>query len=140
MILSQTAEHALRAVLYVARHGEEHPVRVLDAARTLEIPRNYLSKILHLLARAGLLTSTRGKNGGFRLTRPAEQVSLWSVVQEFDQMPEQRRCLLGRPVCGERNACAAHDAWKKTAESVAAFFRDTSVADLLARASTDARI
>jgi cysteine desulfurase len=124
----------------VARHGDDQLVRVLDAASALDIPRNYLSKILHALARAGLLTSSRGKSGGFRLARPADQVTLWSVVQEFDRMPEQRRCLLGRPVCSDRTACAAHDAWKRTAESVAAFFRGTTVADLLKDVAADSRI
>ena len=55
-------------------------------------------------------------------------------------MPEQRRCILGRPLCNDRTACAAHQAWKKTAAGVAAFFRDTSVADLLERTGSGARI
>ena len=58
MILSQTAEHALRAVLYLAQR-EDELVRVGDIAEALSIPRNYLSKILHLLAREGVLASTR---------------------------------------------------------------------------------
>src|SRR5262245_18871088 len=133
MILSQTAEHALRAVLYVAHHADDGQVRVLDIASALRIPRNYLSKILHILARSGVLRSTRGKAGGFRLGRPAHQLSLWTVVQEFDRIPEERRCLLGRPVCSDRGGCAAHKTWKRTADYVAKFFRDTTIADLLER-------
>jgi Rrf2 family protein len=140
MVLSQTAEYALRAVLYVAREAGEQQVRVVDAAEALAIPQNYLSKILHLLARGGLLRSTRGKSGGFQLARPADQISLWSVVQEFDRMPIERRCLLGRPTCTDRTACAAHSSWKATAESLTLFFRRTSVADLLRNSGDNPRI
>ncbi|MBI4501747.1 MAG: Rrf2 family transcriptional regulator [Gemmatimonadetes bacterium] len=130
MILSQTAEHALRAVLYLAQH-EEELVRVGDIAEALRIPRNYLSKILHLLAREGVLASTRGKAGGFRLAVPAARLPLISVLEHFDRFDERRQCLLGRPTCNDRTACAAHSKWKGTAEQVAGFFRDTTVSDLL---------
>jgi Rrf2 family protein len=140
VILSQTAEHALRAVLYVARNADRRPVRVLDAAAALSIPRNYLSKILHMLARSGILESMRGRAGGFRLAVPADRLSLLLVIQEFDRMPEQRRCLLGWTLCSDRNACAVHHSWKATSERVARFFRTTTVADVLQGVKADSRI
>lgn len=140
MILSQTAEYALRAVLYLAQQAEDQLVRVGDIAQALRIPRNYLSKILHTLARAGVLASARGKTGGFRLAVSADRLSLLDVVQEFDRLEERRQCLLGRPVCSDRHACAAHDKWKKTADGVASFFRDTTVADLLQDSGAPARL
>jgi cysteine desulfurase len=135
MILSQTAAHALRAVFYVAQREDDHLVRVGDIAEALAIPRNYLSKILHQLARAGVLASARGKTGGFRLAIPADRLALIDIVQHFDRLEEQRQCLLGRPVCSDRRPCAAHERWKKTAESVAAFFRETTVASVLSSGS-----
>jgi Rrf2 family protein len=140
VILSLTAEHALRAVLYVARNAGEKPVRVPEAAAALSIPRNYLSKILHTLARSGILESMRGRAGGFRLAVPADRLSLLLVIQEFDRMPEQRRCLLGWAVCSDRNACAVHHSWKTTSESVARFFRTTTIAHILQGVKADSRI
>jgi Rrf2 family protein len=131
-MLSQTAEYALRAVLYLAERTEGPPVRVGDMARALRIPRNYLSKTLHLLARAGILTSARGKTGGFRLALPPERLRLSAVITLFDRLEERRRCLLGRPQCSDRTACAAHTRWKEVADALAAFFHQTTVADLLA--------
>lgn len=130
-MLSQTAEYALRAVLHLAQHGGERPVRVLEMAAELSIPRNYLSKILHQLARTGVLISLRGKAGGFQLAVPAEHLALSTVIQPFDRVEERRRCLLGRPQCSDRTACAAHTRWKEVADTVASFFRETTVADLL---------
>ena len=130
-MLSQTAEYALRAVLYVAEHAAGRPVRVAEMADALRIPRNYLSKILHQLARTGVLVSLRGKSGGFQLGVPADRLALSAVVTPFDRIEERRRCLLGRPQCSDRTACAAHVRWKDVAAAVADFFRDTTVADLL---------
>ena len=130
-MLSQTAEYALRAVLYLATNTTNRPVRVGEMAQALRIPRNYLSKILHLLARADVLVSTRGKHGGFQLAVAPGQLALLRIVAPFDRLDERRRCLLGRPQCSDRTACAAHTRWKDVAERVTSFFLETTVADLL---------
>lgn len=130
MVLSQTAEYALRAVLWLAEHGHGDTVRVDEIARALGIPANYLSKTLHTLVRARVLRSTRGPRGGFRLAVPPERLSLIRVVAPFEELDARRRCLLGRPECSDRNPCPVHDSWKQTAERVAQFFRATTVADV----------
>lgn len=129
-MLSQTAEYALRAVLYLAERADEGTVRVGQMAQALHIPHNYLSKILHQLARAGVLASTRGKTGGFQLAVPAERLRLYEIIAPFDRIDERRRCLLGRPQCSDRTACAAHTRWKEVADTLASFFHETTVADL----------
>lgn len=130
MTLPQTAEYALRAVTHIAATANGHPVRVDDIARALAVPRNYLSKTLHQLARAGVLDSTRGRGGGFRLARPASELTLSQVVAPFG-LPDRSRCLLGRRECGDRTACAAHWHWRSTAAQLNAFFSETTIADLL---------
>lgn len=134
-VVSQTAEYALRAVLYLAERNETVPVRVGDMARALGIPQNYLSKTLHALVRTGVLASVRGPQGGFLLARPASQLPLAVIVAPFGDIAERRHCLLGRPECRDRGACAAHHAWKRTAEQVARFFRTTTIGDLRGRAA-----
>lgn len=129
-VLSQTAEYALRAVLYMAEHGDADPYRVTTLAEALKIPQNYLSKTMHLLARQGTLTSMRGKNGGFRLARPASEIPLLEVIRPFDQLEARRMCLLGRPTCSDATPCAAHARWKDLADNTTAFFRDTTLADI----------
>ena len=134
-MLSQTAEYALRTILFIAqRNEEEGPVQTEAIAEALEIPRNYLSKILHRLAQEGLLRSTRGRGGGFVLSRPPAQLPIIDVVGLFDQIAPTRKCLLGRPTCSDVNPCEAHMAWKDMSERVARFFRDTTVADMLGTA------
>ncbi len=130
MILSKTAAYALRASLYLAERGRGAPVRADDIAAALDIPRNYLSKILHILARRGLLDSARGPQGGFRMAKAPADTTLLDVVEPFDDGAGGRRCLLGRARCLDDDPCPAHERWEKVAGSVETFFRETTVADL----------
>ena len=132
MILSQTAVYALKAVLHLAEAEGEDPVRVDDIAGALDVPRNYLSKILHVLAREGVLTSTRGPRGGFRLARTPAELRLATVIRPFDEITTSSTCLLGRPQCSDANPCAAHDRWKTLSRSVRAFLEETTIEDLTA--------
>jgi len=135
-MLSGTAEYALRAIVYVARQ-DGRPVTSEQLSRAVDVPRNYLSKVLHEMVRAGVLTSTRGKHGGFRLAMTPEKLPLLRVVALFDGMGEPRRCLLGRPECSERSPCAMHYRWKAVAEQISRFFSETTVADVLATGVSD---
>lgn len=128
MLLPQTAEYALRAVLYIAAH--DRPVRVAEIATELDVPQNYLSKTLHQLARDGVLSSTRGPSGGFSLGIAADRLTLQRVVSMF-ATAGGRRCLLGHGVCGEIPACSVHHRWSPVATQMRAFFETTTVADLI---------
>lgn len=130
-MLSHTSEYALRAVLYLADEAEEAPVRVDDVATALEVPRNYLSKILHVLAREGLLRSVRGPHGGFQLGVPPEQTKLSDVIAPFEPevVGKERRCLLGRSGCSDLDPCPLHDRWMELSSQVREFFDGTTVAD-----------
>jgi Rrf2 family iron-sulfur cluster assembly transcriptional regulator len=130
MILSKTAVYALKATLYLAEQAYGEPVRVDDISAALDVPRNYLSKILHVLARGDVLDSTRGPKGGFHLARRPEEMTLEDVIEHFDHLVSGSACLLGRSECSDTNPCAAHDRWKSTSVAVRTFFRETTVANL----------
>lgn len=129
-MLSKTAEYALRAMIFLARDSGT-PVPAAEVAAGLDVPANYLSKILHTLSRAGVVESERGPRGGYRLARPADRISIGDVVGAFDALTPGRNCLLGHESCPGRHPCAAHDRWRRVSEPVAAFFRDTMVSELL---------
>jgi Rrf2 family iron-sulfur cluster assembly transcriptional regulator len=130
VLLSQTAVYALKAVLYLAENGSDEPLRVDDIARGLNVPRNYLSKILHVQAKAGLLDSTRGPRGGFQLSRDPAQLSLAEIIAPFDDIAFSSACLLGRERCSDDTPCAAHTRWKNVSASVRTFLSETTIHDL----------
>jgi Rrf2 family protein len=129
-MLSGTAEYALRAVVYIAREANGRPVKSADLSEATGIPKNYLSKILMDLARAGVLRSTRGRNGGFSLASPPAELRLASVVSPFDAV-DGRRCLMGRLECNSEDPCPVHHRWLAASNHIEAFFRETTLADVI---------
>jgi len=130
-MLSQTAEHAIRALLFLAQRPEGEAVPAARIAAALGAPANYLAKTLNALARRGLIASTRGPAGGFRLRRAADRITLAEVDGAFGEVRAQAMCLLGdRPGSG-RHPCRAHAHWEALCEQVRAPLRTTTIADLL---------
>jgi Rrf2 family protein len=133
MLLPQTAEYALRATIHIAAAEERAPgslVRAGEVAEALGLPVNYLSKTLNQLARAGVLASSRGPAGGFRLAVPAERLSLARVAGVFTATLTGR-CLLGTGPCGHDPDCPVHVRWRPVASRIEAYFADTTIADVL---------
>lgn len=136
-MLSQTSEHAIRAVLFLAQQPAGESVSADRVAQAIGAPANYLGKTLNTLARRGLLASARGPAGGFRLTRDAGQIALADVVDAVDDRPRAMTlCLLGNRPCHAATPCAAHARWSAVQESVRAPLRRTTIADLLDPAFT----
>ena len=88
MKLSQKAEYALRAMLELSRqHGKSQPTCAADIARHQKIPEKFLEVILIELRRAGLLASTRGTDGGYRLAREPRKISVGEICRVIDGVP-----------------------------------------------------
>ena len=130
-MVSRTAEHAIRAVLYLARRAGEAPVAVEAIAAALGAPRNYLSKTLHALTKHGIVEGVRGVRGGFRLAVDPAALPLSRIVALFDEPRATGMCMLGGRRCDARVPCAAHLRWTAIAEAAHAPLRATTVADLV---------
>jgi Rrf2 family transcriptional regulator, iron-sulfur cluster assembly transcription factor len=128
--LSQTAEYALRAVLYLARQ-EKGRVSADVIARALGAPANYMSKTLHQLAKAGVVDGARGPTGGFRLAIPPDRLTVARVAETFGAPATTAVCLLGDRLCNARNPCAAHERWVEVTNAMRAPLENTTIADLL---------
>jgi Rrf2 family protein len=94
MMISQTAEYALRAVVWLASHPDI-AVSTPAIAEATRVPAGYLSKVLQELSRAGIVESQPGRNGGFRLIRSPEALSVLDVINTLDPIERIRQCPLG---------------------------------------------
>jgi Rrf2 family protein len=130
MHLSQTSEHALRAVLYLAQASTDRRVPADEIARALDAPANYLSKTLNVLVKQGILGSVRGPHGGYWLRIPAEGITVSRLIRIFDAPRTNGVCLMGGRKCQDEDPCAAHLRWKAVASDGRALER-TSIAHLL---------
>ena len=109
-IPSQTAGYAIVALSYL--HGrDEQWVQAKDIAEATGIPRPYLSRILHLLGKSGLINTKRGYRGGVALTRPTRKITLLQVAEAIDAPVARPKCLIGLAECSDDRGCPAHDYW-----------------------------
>src|SRR5262249_47761223 len=104
-----TAQYALRALVYIAGQDPDRPVLAREIAQRTGVPLHYLSRILRDAVRHGLLDSTRGVGGGFRLARPPKKVALIDVLMPFDDILARARCPFGQPRCSDHHPCGFHE-------------------------------
>jgi len=125
-MLSITSQYALRALSHIARQSGE-TVLGRDLAHSVEIPANYLSKVLLTLRNAGLVDTTRGSGGGYRLRRSAADIRLIDVVELFEDVSRSKpSCFLGRTrPCSETTPCTAHSTWKSLGTAYLGFLVST---------------
>ena len=129
-MFSQTAEYALRAVVWIA--GQDgRSVTTNEIAQGTRVPPDYLSKVLQSLGRGGLVQGQRGKHGGYTLARPAHRMSILEVVNAVDPLRRIRSCPLGLPGHGLK-LCGLHRRMDDAVRHVEETLASASIADLLA--------
>jgi Rrf2 family protein len=126
-MLSTTSRYGVRALVYLARHGDQGWVPGRELAAATGIPPNYLAKVLQALRRAGLVRATRGLGGGYELARPADEILLGEVVEVLEGDGAEPCLLVDGPCCDEV-PCAAHPAWHGVREAYLRFLSTTTVA------------
>ena len=127
-MISQTAEYALRAVVYLA--GQNVPCTTQQLADVTHVPVGYLAKVMQGLARSGLVHSQRGLHGGYTLGKPPGQLSVWEVIEAVDPIQRIRSCPLGLESHGV-NLCPMHRRLDDALASVEKAFRNSTLAELL---------
>ena len=134
-MISTTSEYALRAMAHMAGLPPGATVLSRDLAQATQVPRNYLSKVLLALRNAGMLESTRGAGGGYRLKRPPEQIYLIDIVEIFEGSKAKPMCLLNNRFCNDSSPCNAHKVWKELSMAYTGFLVSTTVASLVGTAA-----
>lgn len=133
-MISQTAEYALRMVVFLATL-KDRPATTRQIAAATRVPEGYLAKIVQSLSRAGLVRSQRGLHGGSMLARDSAQISVYDVVQAVSPIPRIHTCPLHLPAHGT-NLCPLHRRLDDAAAAVEQAFRASTIADLLSEQAT----
>ena len=134
VMISQTAEYALRAVAHLAMNNDT-PQTAQQIATAAQVPLPYLSKILQMLGRVGLIHSQRGPNGGCMLQKDPLELSVYEVVQAVDPLKRILTCPLGLDAHGT-NLCPLHKRLDAAMAQVEQSFRESTIGDLIQEPTT----
>jgi Rrf2 family nitric oxide-sensitive transcriptional repressor len=110
MQITRETDYAIRCVYYLAGKGNEVTM-VDEIARKMCSPKSFLAKILQKLARADIVTSYRGVQGGFRLARKPKEITLLDVIEAVQGPIAMNVCALDKKLCRLSNTCTIHPVW-----------------------------
>lgn len=132
MIINRSAQYILQVLVHLIAHPPGRPVLARELAEQLQIPSFYLSKLLQRATRAGWLSSTRGRGGGFILAPGAENITLLDILTRTKGERGNSECLLGLKECSDKTACVLHRSWKPIKEDLLGQFGGYTLAQLAA--------
>lgn len=119
MKLSTKGRYGLRALIDLAQYGEQEAVSIQSISARQQISDSYLEQLVRKLKKAGLVTSVRGAQGGYRLARPAEGISVGDVLRALEGNIEAVSCQEGdNPSCVGEDLCVARYVWQKVNKSI----------------------
>jgi Rrf2 family protein len=130
MRLTSATGYALLGLVHLARHGGGRPLASAAVAAAEGLPEKFLLKVLHPLARAGILEAVRGPHGGYRLARPAGRITLLDVVEAVEGPVRGLAPPTGDTPEGRRLNARLQAACDKVAEVTRQRLRRVSLADL----------
>jgi Rrf2 family protein len=137
MKLSLRGEYALRALLVLGLNYGEHVVKIQSISEQQNIPKRFLEQILNDLRSAGVVESKRGVAGGYRLSKPPEEISLALVIRHFEGPLAPVKCVsekyYARCSCPDESKCGIRSVMKDVREAIVKILESVTVAELCNR-------
>ena len=110
MRLSTKGRYAVTAMMDIALHQTVGPVPLADISECQGISLSYLEQLFARLRKCGLVEGVRGPGGGYRLAKPADQISVADIIQSVDEKLDMTKCA-GRGNCSQGEKCLTHELW-----------------------------
>ena len=135
LILSQKCQYALRAVFEIAKRSGEGPVKIETIAKAQAIPPRFLAAILNQLKQGGFVQSRRGSEGGYYLSRAADNLSVGEVIRFIEGSMAPVPCARNEDdgSCPLWGKCVFYSMWKEAQAAMEKVYDSTSFQDLIDR-------
>ncbi|MBL7811778.1 MAG: Rrf2 family transcriptional regulator [Bacteroidetes bacterium] len=133
-MFSKATEYAIRAVIFIAqKSNSETKVSLQEIAAAIDSPEFFTAKILQKLSGKNvLITSSRGRTGGFFMTDAAKKRPVMSVLEVMGEDELFNKCVLGLDKCSELKPCPMHHQYKTVKKNLIALFERKTIAQLAA--------
>lgn len=131
MQLSKGFDYAVRSLVHLAAQPGGHSAELRTIGDAQGIPVSYLAKVMRNLVRAGLVTSTLGRDGGYALRRPPEDITLMQVYEAMEGELRLVECMTDEKNCTFFRGCTQAPVWRRLRDAVEGIFTETTLRDLL---------
>lgn len=132
-IFNKSVSYTLKAVIYLASNSEDRLILALEIAKKEKIPYYYLAKILQRLTKFGIVTSTKGRNGGFQITEKGLNSSISDIIEKTDGIDSFIECILNEDDCTGKATCALHKSWVKIRNALNDSIFQVKIKDLISK-------
>jgi Rrf2 family protein len=130
VIFSKKCEIALQAVLFLSAQDDNLLFNATQISEKLNVPKEFVSKILQTLTSSAIVGSKKGNSGGFYLNQSAEHIRLIDIVSAIDGMEVFHKCVLGFAGCNMSEPCPVHDNWGKLRNDTYEMLNNSTLAEL----------
>ena len=130
-MFSSSTKYAIRTIMYISSKGSNYKATVDEIARELQIPRPYLGKLMQRLSQHGIIESTKGRGGGFYLSKINLKRPLIDIVKCFEGRNVFNDCLLGLDACSDKNPCILHSNYKNFKQDMEGMMIKESIGKLI---------
>lgn len=132
MVLSKSFGYALRGILYVSLlKDEDRKVSIEEIASRLSVPKHFLGKIMKFMVKAGIMSSTRGQQGGFFINEKTLNTPIITIILLTEGTDYFNTCLLSLRKCNAANPCPMHGKIERGKNDILNVYSQTTIGDLL---------
>ncbi len=131
MELNTKGRYAVMAMADLAKHEAGGSVPLSAIAERQQLSLAYLEQIFMHLRRAGLVESTRGRTGGYKLGRPAAEINVAEVMRAVEEQTRMTRCMDRNHGCLGEERCLTHELWSALGQEIEGFMATVSLWDVL---------
>jgi len=135
MKLSKSSQYAIRILSYMATNQETKLLNATDVTQTLLIPYKFLTKIMTDLVKANIITSIRGREGGYTFAKPPSEIIINEILDLFGDDIKDEECVLGIGFCNNVCKCALHDQWMEPKLLIQKMFRESTLEKIATQGS-----
>lgn len=132
MMISTKGRYALRIMIDLAQNGDDKFISLKDIANRQEISMKYLEMIVSILHKGGMVTSLRGKAGGYKLSRKPEEYTLGAILKLTEGSLAPVYCLeTGAETCSRASECITLPLWKNLDQLIDNYLEQYTLKDLV---------
>ena len=140
-MLSRASKYAILSTLILAEHSNEKTkISVKKIADSIDVPSPFLAKLFQQLVRGNIISSTKGPNGGFYLTKRNTKKTVLDIIENIDGLSKINECFLGLEKCDGTNPCPVHFIVEPFKENIMAKFRDKTILEFSQEISDKGRV